>query len=82
MEMFVSEPRQGDTVLRLWVWNALCLLSCPFPGYELIRSAAWLAQSQNTDVCLCGTSGQCLWSCLTEAFGCWDNPARGVFWTS
>lgn len=37
-----------------------CLLSCPFLGNELIRSAAWMAQSQNTDICLCGTSGQCL----------------------
>lgn len=35
MEMFVSELRRGDRVLRL-----VCLLSCPFPGNELIRSAA------------------------------------------
>lgn len=66
MEMFVSEPRQGDRALGL-----VCLLSCPFPGNELIRSAAWMALSQNTDICLCGTTGQCLWSCLAEEFVCW-----------
>lgn len=68
----------GDRVLGL-----VCLLSCPFPGNELIRSAAcgWLCPKIQTHVCVAQVGRVCgpAWQSSLDAG---DKPSGRVCWTN